>query len=206
VFQRRLHSLVAICALFSFTGAVVGAENSYDFKDPKGVNHATFLLDSPLEPIMGVANGISGKVSFDPAKPKKISGKISVAASSIQTLNKGMTKKLQTGEWIASEEHAEISFELSKVKSVKKRKDGSLLLRVEGKFTLKGVEKVLAVDLRVHHHPGKLKERNHRGEGDLLVLRSDFTIKRGDFGVGGSMPLVADEIEIRIRIVGASSK
>ncbi|MBM3846524.1 MAG: YceI family protein, partial [Verrucomicrobia bacterium] len=45
------------------------ASQSFDFKDPKGVNNATFKLDAPLEAISGSASGISGSIQFAPANP-----------------------------------------------------------------------------------------------------------------------------------------
>ena len=47
----------------------VAAPQTFDFKDPKGVNNATFRLDAPLETINGSANGISGTLTVDPSKP-----------------------------------------------------------------------------------------------------------------------------------------
>ena len=43
-------------------------------------------------------------------------------------------------------------------------------------------------------------------EGDLLVLRSTFTIKRSDYGIkpGQNLDKVADEVELRLAIAGAA--
>jgi hypothetical protein len=43
-------------------------------------------------------------------------------------------------------------------------------------------------------------------EGDLLVLRSSFTINRSVYGIkpGQNMDKVAEEIELRLAIAGAA--
>jgi polyisoprenoid-binding protein YceI len=45
-------------------------------------------------------------------------------------------------------------------------------------------------------------------EGDLLVIRSNFTIKRSDFGINPSAPQdkVSDEIQLTLSIAGASPR
>ena len=60
---------------------------SFDFKDPKGVNNAVFLLDAPLESINGTANGVSGTITFDPENPAALLGKIVIAAASLHVPN-----------------------------------------------------------------------------------------------------------------------
>ncbi|HUL51032.1 MAG TPA: YceI family protein, partial [Candidatus Nitrosotalea sp.] len=75
--------LVLICS-----GAMAfAAPETFDFKDPKGVNNAGFKLDAPLESVTGSANGISGTVTFDPDKPSATKGKIVVASSSLHVGN-----------------------------------------------------------------------------------------------------------------------
>ena len=57
-----------LAGLISLTGltAALAAPQSFDFKDPKGVNNAVFKLDATLEAINGSANGISGNISATP--------------------------------------------------------------------------------------------------------------------------------------------
>jgi polyisoprenoid-binding protein YceI len=119
--------LVLLLALSSLNGAALAATQTFDFKDPKGVNNAVFKLDAPLEAISGNATGVSGTVSFDPENPAATRGKIVVATSSLL-------------------------------------------------------------------------------KGDLLVIRSSFTVKRSDFGLmpGQAEDKVSDTIELTLSIAGAS--
>ena len=78
---------------------------------------------------------------------------------------------------------------------------------VEGKFTLKGVTKPVSVPAKVTLLPGKLADRtNGKMKGDLIVVRSTFTIKRSDYGINPGAPVdkVSDEIEISLALAGAS--
>ena len=50
--------LIILLAMAALSTAAVAAPKNFDFKDPKGVNNATFKLDAPLEAISGSANGI----------------------------------------------------------------------------------------------------------------------------------------------------
>lgn len=190
------------------TGAV-DAQKSFDFKDPKGVNNVTFVLDSELEPIMGVASGITGSINFDPKDPKKTTGKITIAAEGIHVSNGRMKSKMHKEEWLDVAQHPTVTFEIKKVLSAKpgKSKSGAAVmdLRVAGDFTIKGVTKSVEVTIAASHLPNRLGDRQRSPSGgDLLVLRSEFVLKRSDFGVGKPMATVADDMEIRVAIVGAS--
>ena len=72
-----------ILALITMAGMAFAAPQTFDFKDPKGINNAGFKLDAPLESINGSASGISGTVIFDPANPGATKGKILVATGVI---------------------------------------------------------------------------------------------------------------------------
>ncbi len=191
-------------SLLVIAGPARGAAKNYDFKDPKGVNAMSFVLDSVLEPIMGLASGISGVVSFDPDKPEATSGSIVVSAKSLHIENQGMEKTLHGGDWLDVDHYPEITFTFRKIKNVKRTPSGAVDMIVIGDFTVKGVTKRLTIPVRATHLAGRLGERLHRGSGDLLVLRTRFTINRKKFNIspGSSGEVVADEIEIRASIVG----
>lgn len=199
----------ALGVLFVMLSAAANAEGqAFDFKDPKGVNAMTFTLDSTLEPIVGVASGVSGKLAFDPAAPEKLTGMLQVAADTLHVPNPRMKEKLHSDEWLDVEKYPEITFKITRVGEVKKRGADQFELQVTGDFTIRDVTREMTVPVRISYLPGKLSSRLRGMEGDLLVVRAAFTLKRSDFNIRTDMDgaILADEMEIRAGIVGAAKE
>jgi polyisoprenoid-binding protein YceI len=206
--QPIMKSLCHLAACILTAIPVIAAPQSFDFKDPKGVNNAVFKLDAPLESINGTANGVSGTVQFDPANPAVLTGKIVVAADSLRVPNPLMQSHLIGKDWMDVAKHKEITFEAEKVSNVKTTGNDTTA-DLTGKFTLHGVTKKLTVPVRMTYLKDKLGARTMgKMEGDLLVIRSTFKIKRGDFGINPAAPSdkVSDEIEIVLSLAGAAPK
>jgi polyisoprenoid-binding protein YceI len=192
----------------SFLSAAAPASAAeFDFKDPKGVNSMSFLLDSQVEPIRGFTAGISGKVSFDPDKPEAATGSIAVAADTIQTPNKRMNEVLHSGDWLDVGSHPEVTFEFKRVENAKREGD-QFSMTVVGDFTCKGVTKELSIPVGATLLRDRLGDRLNGVSGDLLVLRTRFTIQRSDFDIKRDYGpvVVAEEIQISAQIVGAHRK
>lgn len=197
--------IVSLLAL-GFVGVALAAPQSFDFKDPKGVNNVQFLLDAPLEPISGSASGISGTVSFDAADPGATKGKIVVAAASLTVPNGMMKDHMHGKDWVDVASHKEITFEAKELKNVKTSGDTTTADAV-GTFTLKGVTKDITVPVKLTYLKDKLAVRsNGQMKGDLLVVRANFSIKRADYGINPKAPedKVADKIDLTLSIAGAA--
>jgi polyisoprenoid-binding protein YceI len=181
---------------------------TFDFKDPKEVNNVVFQLDAPLEAINGTANGITGTVTVDPENPAKTKGRIVVATDSLTVPNSVMRGHMLGKKWLDAKAHPKITFDIKSISAVKKSKTtGSA--QVTGTFTLHGVSKEITVEARVTHLPDKLGERSGgKMEGDLLVIRSKFTINRSDYKIqpGENTDKVSEEIEISLSIAGAAPR
>ncbi len=193
--------------LLSLAGSLSAAPQSFDFKDPKGVNAITFNLDAVVEPISGTANGVTGTVSFDPKDPASITGKITVATSSLATTNSTMTQHLHSDKWLDAAKHPEITFEIAKLDNVKTT--GNVTSAdASGKLTVKGVTKDVKVPVKITYLEDALGKRLPKAKGDLLVVRGNFKITRNDFQIqaGQNEDKVSNEIDITIPIVGASPK
>ena len=200
--KTKLASLFAVTA---FAISTLAAPLTFDFKDPKGVNNAQFKLDAPLEAISGSANGISGTVTFDPEKPGDTKGKIVVDATTLTVPNPMMKGHLHGEQWMDTAKNKEITFEAKELKNVKTAENKTTADAV-GTLTIKGVAKEITAPVTLTYLKGKLSLRVPKMEGDLLVIRSNFTVKRADFSINPKAPAdkVSDDIELTLSIAGAS--
>src|SRR5262245_33342984 len=100
-------------------GIAFAAPDTFDFKDAKGGNTASFKLVDPKETIEGTANGVTGTISFDAANPAATKGKIVVAAKSLTVPNGMMKSHMHGATWLEVDKYPEISFEVKELKNVK---------------------------------------------------------------------------------------
>lgn len=201
-----MKTTLLIATLAAGLSTLYAAPQTFDFKDPKGVNNATFKLDATLETITGSANGVSGTLSIDPADPSATKGTITVDATSLHVENPVMKEHLHGKDWLDTTTNGTITFTVKNLTDVKKSGD-TVEAKVNGTFSLKGVTREITVPAKVTLLPGKLAARTMgKMKGDLLVVRSTFSIKRSDYGINDKAPVesVADEIEISLAIAGAS--
>ncbi|PWU08772.1 MAG: hypothetical protein C5B50_28905 [Verrucomicrobia bacterium] len=202
--NTRIYLSLAL-GLVSFTA--LAEPLIFDFKDPKGINNANFKLDAPLEAINGNTTGISGKVTFDPADPSKTKGKIVVASSSLRLPNPMQQQHMQGDQWLDAAKYPEISFEAKSLKNVNTSGDVTTA-DADGVFSLKGQSKEMTVPVKLTYLKDKLGARMPRMQGDLLVIRATFNIKRSDFGInaGKMEEKVSDAIELSLSIAGAAPR
>lgn len=200
--------LVSLLSLAS-VGVLSAAPQSFDFKDPKGVNAIQFHLDSVLEPISGTAGGVTGTVSFDPANPAATAGKIVVATNSLTVSNSMMTDHLRGDNWLNAPANPEIVFELTKLANVKTTGNDTTAT-ASGKLSIKGVTKEISVPVKLSYLAGAYGKRLNKPElgGDLLVIRGEFSILRADYGIqpGKNEDKVNPEIKLTLAIVGGAPK
>jgi polyisoprenoid-binding protein YceI len=200
----KLNHLLLLLGLATVAYA---APQSFDFKDPKGVNNAVFKLDAPLESINGSASGISGTVTFDPAAPAATTGKIIVASESLTVPNPMQKEHLHGVNWLDVAKYPEITFEAKSLANVKT--EGNITTAdATGTFTLHGVAKDMTVPIKLTYLADKLSARVPNLKGDLLVIRANFIINREDFNIqkGQYEDKVSTTIDLSLSIAGASVK
>ena len=199
-----MKSTSAVFFIFVVFSSLAASEN-FDFKDSKHGNTVTFKLVALKETIQGTANEISGTVTFDPQNPAATKGKILVAAKSLAVPNPIMKMHLHGGTWLDVQKYPEIAFEVKEMKNVKTEGDKTSA-DVSGTFTLKGVSKDLIVPVTLTYLKDKLAQHQPGLNGDLLVVRTTFTIQRSDFNVNAHQneDKVSDKIELTLGMAGAA--
>jgi polyisoprenoid-binding protein YceI len=199
--------LRALAALSVTTLAAHAAPQSFDFKDPKGVNNVQFKLDAPLESITGTATGISGAIRFDPARPQDTQGRIVLDTASLTVGNPLMADHLRSDQWLDVAQHPTIVFEAQSAANVRSQ-GAQVLADVTGKLTVKGVTKDVTVPVSFTYLADKAGARvnDPKIKGDLIVLRSTFQINRSDFNIkpGQMTDNVAETINLSLSIAGAA--
>lgn len=202
MFNRLCAGIAGACLL---TAAYTAPAADFDFKDPKGVNTVVATIDSLVEPFAATADGISGTVSFDPAKPEATTGKLVVDVKSMEVSNAMMTGHMHGEMWLDAEKYPEITYAIKSVKSVEKKGDNRWVLTTVGDFSLHGETKEMTVDIQVVHVKDGVAIRM-KGPGDLLVLRAEFTVDRVAYGINPGMNTekIGKDVTITVAIVGAS--
>jgi polyisoprenoid-binding protein YceI len=192
-------------AILTLGLAAWAAPETFDFKDPKGVNNVVFRTDAPLESINGTATGVSGTVVFDPAAPGSIKGKIVVDASSLHVPNSTMQGHLQSDQWLNVAAYPQITFEVLSTDNVKTTGNVTTL-DATGTMTIKGISQKMTVPAKLTFLKDRLKDRFPQLDGDLLVLRANFIVKRSDFGINKDKfeDKVSNEIELNASLAGQS--
>ena len=180
---------------------------SFDFADPKGVNTINFNMDALLESINGNGKGVSGRVQFDPLAPNKTTGTIELDTTSLHVANPTMKGHMLGNKWMDVKNHPDIQLKVASLRNVETT--GNITsAEIVGELTVKGVTRQITANATLTYLKGKLKARiGPRGpEGDLLVIRTKFSIFRSDFGIGSDdiSERVAEEIEISLSLAGQS--
>jgi polyisoprenoid-binding protein YceI len=191
----------------SLGGVALASPQTFDFKDPKGVNNVVFKTDAPLESINGTATGVSGTVTFDPSNPGAIKGKIVVEAKSLHVPNSTMQGHLQSDMWLDVAKFPSITFEVVSADNVK-TVENVTTADITGTMSIKGVSNKVTVPVKLTFLKDKLKDRFPMLQGDLLVLRAKFIVKRSDYGInkGNFENKVSDEIELNVSVAGQCPK
>jgi polyisoprenoid-binding protein YceI len=190
--------------------AALAESQSFDFKDPNGINKIVVRLDSATVHLSATATNVSGTVTFDPAQPSTVKGRIVVAAGSVhvgpadaQGLPLGAP-----GSWLDAAKFSEIIFETTAIENLRPSDNttNQFTADVTGVITLHGVPKKITVPVKIGYLSGRLRERNPQLQGDLLRINANFTLQRGDFESGpasGAAPARASNvIQVNFTISG----
>jgi len=206
ILKTLMVSLILISVAAGNGFDIKKGQQTFSFKDERGRNQALFHSSAPLEDISGMSSDILGTVTFDTQDLKNtLTGEIIISSASLKSGIDLRDEHIRSAGWLDAENHPTISFKIKEVTSVNKLDTNLLEAKVVGDFTLKGVTKQLETTVTLMY----LEESENtkaRFPGDLLNVRTKFSIKLSDYGVTSTLigQKVADEIELNVNIVGSN--
>ncbi len=115
---------------------------------------------------------------------------VSIETASIHTGNERRDSDLKSEGWFGAETYPKIEF-----KSTSVEKTGDNTFNLIGDFTMHGITKSITLKGKLN---GIITDR--RSQKPKAGLKFTTSLKRSDFGVGGSMAPVSDEVEITINL------
>jgi polyisoprenoid-binding protein YceI len=190
--QTLFTLLLVSSSVLAATGAKVQAADKYDIDSSHsgvvfGWNH--FGFSNPTARF----DKIEGSVLLDKTDLTKSTVSVTLPLQSLDTGVSKLDEELKGPEFFDAAKYPAITF-----KSTKVEKTGENGLKVTGELTVHGVTKVVALDAKVNkigifEIPGVIK-------APAAGFDATTIIKRSDFGVTKYLPVVSDEIPVRITL------
>jgi polyisoprenoid-binding protein YceI len=139
----------------------------------------------------------TGSLEFDQADPTKASVEVTIPLANLNSGVPDLDEDLRSSRFFETARFPNATFKSTKVE----KGVGTDQLKVTGDFSLHGVTKSITLDVTV----------NKVGENELdhiptVGFSATTTLKRSEFGLGKFVPIVSDEIDVRIVGQGAESK
>lgn len=141
-------------------------------------------------------NKIEGKFLFDATKPANSSLDIIVPINSLDTGVEKFDQHLWSAEFFNAEKFPEATFKSTKVTGAGKNK-----LKLLGNLTIHGVTRPVEFDVAINGigvHPFS--------KVAAAGFDASTKIKRSDFGVGNYVPMVGDDVSLRISFEATEPK
>lgn len=181
------HSLRLLgAALLSLPWALPAAAASYQQLEPEQ-SRLNFTYQQMGVPMEGQFRKFDGQLNFDPAVPEQGKAVIEVDLSSIDTGLPEADSEVTGQDWFAVAEYPVARFESHAIRAA-----GDSNYEVDGTLSIRGQSRELTI-------PATFKETNDRG-----VFSGNFTLLRGDFGIGQGMwsgfDMVANEVQVNFEL------
>jgi len=183
--------LAAIASLGAFGISAQATEYTVDGSH----SHVGFTVRHLISKLPGRFKDIDGKFTFDPADPKKMTGKFTVKTASVNTENEKRDDHLRNSDFFDSKKFPSMSFEAKKLVAKGKNK-----FALEGDLTIKETTKPVTFDME---YSGSAKDPWGNTRAGFAAVTK---INRKDYGITWNKSLdaggvlVGDEVEIALNV------
>lgn len=189
--MKKLVLLGAALASFSLSSPAQADVEKYSFDKVHtqiffSVNHLGFSNST------GKFIDFDGGFTFDTTEPAKSAVNVTIQTKSIETDNQEWNDHLKASGFFNVEKFPEMSFKSTAIEVT-----GEKTANITGDLTLLGVTK--PVVLAVTHN----KSAKHDFSGKFVSgFSATATLKRSEFGMNTIIPMVSDDVQIKIEVEG----
>lgn len=188
--MKNIITLAFATLLFSSTQARAAPEKYiYDPLHTQilfSVNHLGYSNST------GKFNKFSGGFTFDQEKPETSQAEITIDVNSIDMDSDAWEKHLKSPDFFNTEKFPTITF-----KSTKVVKTGEKTADMTGDMTLLGVTKPVTLNVTFNKAATFPMNKNY-----VAGFSLSGKLKRSDFGMTGSLPMVGDDVTLSIQVEG----
>ena len=191
----------AVIALLTMTAAAPPAiAQQVSSQDPKAVKAGTYKVEPRHTQVSfsishfgftdfsGFFSGASGALQLDPSAASKSELEVSIPVSSVLTTVPVLDDQLKTDQWFDVAKYPNATFTSTNVTPI-----GKDSAAITGDLTLHGVTK--PITLKVHLIGSGA---NPLDKSFNVGFEAVGTIKRSDFGIKQFLPLVGDDVTLKI--------
>ena len=186
---------LALASLLAFAAFGAQAADKYDI-DPTHTQVEFTYSHMGFSNITGRFDTVQGEFLFDPADPTKSSVNITIPVESISTGVEKLDTHLLAADFFDAATHPTATFKSTGVTAA-----GEGALKVAGDLTIHGVTRPVVLDVTIN----KIGEHPMR-KVPAAGFDATTTILRSDYGVGGYVPVVGDEVRIDITVEATLAK
>ncbi|HTM71389.1 MAG TPA: YceI family protein [Luteimonas sp.] len=132
--------------------------------------------------------GATGTIVYDAAAPENSSVEVVLPMAGLDAFVPKLTEHLLTADFFDAAKYPQATFRSTSVKAL-----GEGRLEVTGTLDLHGVQKPVVLEVKLNKvapHP--------MGKKEAIGFDATATIKRSDFGINLYVPMVGDEVALRI--------
>ena len=196
--RSRLLSCLAVAAIAAaMPGAAVQAQGT---AATQGIKAGTYAVDGAhtqavakvmhlgFNPYYLLWGEAQGSLTLDPAKPAASKVSITIPMESLKTTNEELTAHLKKPDFFDAAKFPTLSFTSTAVKPT-----GATTADITGNLTVHGVTKPVTIKAKfVGQGIGPMNK------APTVGFEGTTTIKRSDFGVSYGVPMVGDEVNLKI--------
>ncbi len=176
--------------------------------DPAAVTGGSYTADSShtlvqwsvdhfgFSPYFGLFGDITGTLELDPKNAAAAKVDVTIPVAKVTTASAGLTAHLlKPGAAGGKADFFGADPASARFVSTKVEPHGANHAKITGNLTLNGVTRPVELDV---HFYGAGKAPAFAGGKENIGFTAKATIKRSDFGVGFAIPLVSDEVSLKI--------